>query len=64
MKRLNAYAQGHGHSVATVRFAVGLWLLGLCVWVCARGIWWGLLFLAPAALHFYLGYRALQAPAR
>lgn len=62
MKRLNAYAQGHGHTVATVRFGVGTWLLALGAYVCARGIWWGALFALPAALHFYLGHRALHPP--
>jgi hypothetical protein len=60
MKRLSAYAQGHGHAVASVRFGVGIWLLGLGVYLCYRGIWWGALFIAPAALHFYLGYRAVR----
>jgi hypothetical protein len=62
MKRLNAYAQDHGRVVAGVRFGVGVWLIGLAAWVCSRGVWWGALFLAPAALHFYLGYRALNQP--
>jgi hypothetical protein len=43
--------------VVRVRFGVGIWLLGLGAYLCYRGVWWGLLFLAPAALHFYLGYR-------
>ena len=60
MKRLNGYAQGHGQAVAGVRFAVGTWLLGLGAYLCYRDIWWGLLFIAPAALHFYLGYRAVK----
>jgi hypothetical protein len=62
MKRVNAYAQEHGRVVAAARFGVGISLLGLAAWVCFAGIWWGALFLAPAALHFYLGYRALSAP--
>jgi hypothetical protein len=62
MKLLNAYTQGHGHTVATVRFGVGTWLFALGVYVCARGTWWGALFALPAALHFYLGYRALHPP--
>jgi hypothetical protein len=62
MKRLNAYAQSHGHAVARVRFGVGIWLLALGAYACSRGIWWGALFIAPAALHFYLGYRALHSP--
>jgi len=60
MKRLSAYVQGHGHAVASVRLGVGIWLLGLGAYLCSRGIWWGLLFIAPASLHFYLGYRAIK----
>lgn len=61
MKRLNAYAQGHGHAVAGVRFGVGVWLFGLGAYLCYQGFfWWGALFIAPAALHFYLGYRAVR----
>jgi hypothetical protein len=60
MKRLNTYAHGHGHAVAGVRFAVGVWLLGLGAYLCAQRVWWGALFIAPAALHFYLGYRAVR----
>ena len=60
MKRLNAYAQSHSHTVARVRSGVGVWLLALGAYVCSRGIWWGALFVLPATLHFYLGYRALR----
>ena len=60
MKRLNLYGESHGHAVAGVRFAVGIWLLGLGAYLCVRDVWWGLLFIAPAALHFYLGYRAVK----
>jgi hypothetical protein len=62
MKPLNLYSHSRGHTVARVRFGVGVWLLALGAYACSRGIWWGALFLAPAALHFYLGYRALQPP--
>jgi hypothetical protein len=60
MKRLGAYADSHGHAVARARFGVGIWLLALGAFACYWGVWWGALFIAPAALHFYLGYRALQ----
>jgi hypothetical protein len=60
MKRLSAYAQGHGHAVAGVRFGVGIWLLALGTYLCFRDSWWGVLFIVPAALHFYLGYRAVS----
>jgi hypothetical protein len=60
MKRLNAYGQAHGRAIARVRFGVGGWLLALGAYTCYRGVWWGALFALPAALHFYLGYRALN----
>jgi hypothetical protein len=60
MGRLNAYAQAHGHAVARIRYGVGVWLLALGAYLCYRNIWWGLLFVVPAALHLYLGYRANQ----
>jgi hypothetical protein len=60
MKRLSAYVQGHSQAVARVRFGVGVWLLALGAYTCSQGIWWGALFVAPAALHFYFGYRALH----
>lgn len=58
MKRLNAYAHSHGHTVGVLRFGIGVWLLGLAGYLCYRGFWLGALLIAPAALHFYLGYRA------
>jgi hypothetical protein len=57
MRLLASYGHSHRHAVVRVRFGVGIWLLGLGAYLCYRGVWWGLLFLAPAALHFYLGYR-------
>jgi hypothetical protein len=60
MKPLNPYAEGHGHTVAGVRFGVGVWLLALGAYLCSQDVWWGLLFIAPAAVHFYLGYRAVK----
>jgi hypothetical protein len=40
-----------------VRVVVGIWLLVAGAISCGEGYWWGVLFLAPAALHFYLAYR-------
>jgi hypothetical protein len=57
MKLLRSYGHSHGRAMARVRFGVGVWLLGLGAYLCYRGIWWGALFIAPAVLHFYLGYR-------
>jgi hypothetical protein len=43
--------------VVRVRLGVGIWLLALGAFLCFSGTWWGVLFLPPAALHFYLAYR-------
>jgi hypothetical protein len=40
-----------------VRLVVGVWLLVVTALLCGQGQWWGLVILAPAALHFYLAYR-------
>jgi hypothetical protein len=34
-----------------------VWLLALAAYACYSGYWWGALLIAPAGLHFYLGYR-------
>jgi hypothetical protein len=43
--------------MARVRFGVGIWLFALAAFLSYSGFWWGVLLIAPAALHFYLGYR-------
>lgn len=48
----------HRNTATRIRLAVGIWLLALTAYLCYRDIWWGLLLLAPAALHFYLAYRS------
>jgi len=40
-----------------VRVGIGIWLLVLTAIPCGYGRWWGVLLVAPAALHFYLAYR-------
>jgi hypothetical protein len=57
MRRLSSYGFSNPRVVVRIRLAVGVWLLALGVILCFSGSWWGLLFLAPAALHFYLAYR-------
>lgn len=57
MKLLTSYAHGHRRAMVRVRFGVGIWLLALAAFLCYSGFWWGALLIAPAALHFYLGYR-------
>jgi hypothetical protein len=60
MKPLTSYDHGHRRAKARVRFGVGIWLLALAAYSCYSGLWWGVLLLAPAALHFYLGCRLLK----
>jgi len=60
MKLLTSHDHNHPRAIARVRFGVGIWLVALAAYLCYSGSWWGMLFLAPAALHFYLGYRPLH----
>jgi hypothetical protein len=57
MKRPASYGYGHPRAVVRVRVGVGIWLLILAAILEASGYWWGVLLVAPAALHFYLAYR-------
>jgi hypothetical protein len=57
MKLLTSYDYSHRRAMARVRFGVGIWLLALAAYSCYSGFWWGVLLIAPAALHFYLGHR-------
>jgi hypothetical protein len=43
-----------------VRVAVAVWLVIAAAIAWDDGYWWGVLLLAPAALHFYLAYRLLH----
>lgn len=51
----------HARLAIGVRLLVGTWLLVAGAIAYASGYWWGVLFLAPAALHFYLAYRLRRA---
>ena len=57
-----AFHSMHRRLTIGVRVGVGIWLLVLSAILCDSGYWWGVLFLAPAALHFYLAYRVRHAP--
>jgi hypothetical protein len=57
MKLLRTSDHSHRRAIARVRFDVGIWLLALAAYLFLSGYWWGVLLIAPAALHFYLGYR-------
>jgi hypothetical protein len=54
MKGFASSTLSHGRAEARVRFGVAIWLLAL-------GLWRGVLLVATAALHFYLGYRLLHS---
>lgn len=47
----------HPRVLATIRVGVGIWLLVVGTILYTSGYWWGVLMIAPAALHFYLAYR-------
>jgi len=57
MKPPKSSDQSHRRAKVGVRFGVGVWLLALAAYACYSGYWWGVLLIAPAALHFHLGYR-------
>ena len=57
MKLLTSYGRRHARPIALLRFGIGIWLLVLSAILCYSVSWWGVLLVAPAALHFYLGYR-------
>jgi hypothetical protein len=46
--------------VAGLRVSIGVWLLVVAAILCADGHWWGVVLIAPAALHFWLAYRVLH----
>lgn len=51
----------HWRLIARLRVAIGIWLLVLGAILLGGGYWWGVLMIAPAALHFYLAYRLRHA---
>jgi len=53
----SSYDYRHARVMMRVRVAIGIWLLLLGAILCGYGRWWGLLMVAPAALHFYFAYR-------
>jgi hypothetical protein len=60
MSLVPSYDRRHPRVVPRVRIGVGVWLLILTAILCGSGSWWGLVLIAPAALHFYLAYRVLH----
>jgi hypothetical protein len=56
--RLHAsFDQRHPRLVIRVRVATGIWLVIVAGILSYEGYWWGVVLLAPAALHFYLARR-------
>jgi hypothetical protein len=51
----------HPRLIIRVRVASGIWLLAVGAILLGGGYWWGVLMVAPAALHFYLAYRLRHA---
>jgi hypothetical protein len=51
----------HPRLIIRVRVAIGIWLLVAGAILLGSGYWWGVLMVAPAALHFYLAYRLRHA---
>ena len=46
------------------RVAIGIWLLVAGAILLGEGYWWGVVMVAPAALHFYLAFRLHHAVQR
>jgi hypothetical protein len=51
----------HPQVVIGVRVAIGIWLLVAGAILVGNGYLWGVVMLAPAALHFYLAFRLRHA---
>jgi hypothetical protein len=51
----------HWRLIVRVRVAIGIWLLVAGAILLGERYWWGVLMVAPAALHFYLAYRLRHA---
>ena len=51
----------HWRLIVRARVAIGIWLLLLGAILLGGRYWWGVLMVAPAALHFYLAYRLRHA---
>lgn len=51
----------HPRLIVRVRVAIGIWLLVAGAILLSEGYWWGVVMVAPAALHFYLAYRLRRA---
>jgi hypothetical protein len=60
MRPLLSHPSRHPRLIAWVRVGIGIWLLVVGAILYGSGYWWGVLMVAPAALHFYLAYRLVH----
>jgi hypothetical protein len=51
----------HWRLIVRLRVTIGIWLLVVGAILVGKGYWWGVVMVAPAALHFYLAYRLRHA---
>lgn len=58
---MNGIQCGHPRLIIRMRVAVGIWLLVVGAILLGDDYWWGVLMIAPAAMHFYLAYRLRHA---
>jgi hypothetical protein len=61
MQMLSSFDRRRPGTSASLRIAVGIWLLIGAGFACHAGYWSGLVILLPTALNFYLAYRILKA---
>ena len=51
----------HRKSSLVIRLLLAVWIAVVVVVLCARGRWWGLVFVVPLALDLFLLRRILAA---
>jgi 1,4-dihydroxy-2-naphthoate octaprenyltransferase len=49
----------HRNSSLVIRLLLAVWIAVIVVVLCAKGRWWGLVFVAPLVLDLYLLRRFL-----
>lgn len=53
-ERLGSWTRAHYRQVIVIRAVLSAWILFVTVFLCAKGYWWGLLFIPFFALDAYL----------
>jgi 1,4-dihydroxy-2-naphthoate octaprenyltransferase len=51
----------HRKASLVIRLLLAVWIIVVVVVLCATGRWWGLVFVVPLILDFYLLRRVLVA---